>query len=504
MSYLSDDQKDIVDTSGNMIVRASAGTGKTHTMVSKIAKEIEDNHSHKVIAAITFTIKAAKEIRERLTIDTTDHFIGTNNSFAIEEIIKPFIRDVYGNEYNLDLSTDYSVRKQTYEECLHYLRENGVICSFEDNKKNFVFELALTIVKNSRACRLYLQAKYFKIYVDEYQDCDRQMHEFFMYMCDSLNIELFVVGDEKQSIYIWRGAYPDAFKSIWTKLDFKKKRLNDNFRSCRMIQNYSNLLNADTRNLYSKDIDLTAITMVTADSSQWLQNIVPYLDLTKRTALLRFRQKDAEEGACILSSSGTDFVYVPKTPISDITTDAAWLYDSIAKYFILDRYTEYDFMDEVPEEAVGNRKILRYVKTAFEEFANMLDGNDDDSFVKKVAMFADYFGYVTNEDHTRKLIDTIKRDEFHAAFHMDELEHVAITFHSSKGLEYDQVIVFASDYPLDKPDSVFNHYVAVTRAKSKLIIVLLRDDWKSKKYYQNLKTMFAQAGVQLQEVITIR
>lgn len=118
-------------------------------------------------------------------------------------------------------------------------------------------------------------------------------------------------------------------------------------------------------------------------------------------------------------------------------------------------------------------------------------------------MFADYFGYVTNEDHTRKLIDTIKRDEFHAAFHMDELEHVAITFHSSKGLEYDQVIVFANDYPLDKPDSVFNHYVAVTRAKSKLIIVLLRNDWKSKKYCQNLNAMFEQAGVHLQEVITI-
>ena len=58
---LSEIQQEIVDTTGNMIVSASAGTGKTHTMVAKIAKEIEDNHTHKVIAAITFTIKAAKE-----------------------------------------------------------------------------------------------------------------------------------------------------------------------------------------------------------------------------------------------------------------------------------------------------------------------------------------------------------------------------------------------------------------------------------------------------------
>lgn len=92
---LSPIQKEIVETSGNLIVRASAGTGKTHTMVSKIKHDIEENHTHKVVAAITFTIKAATEIKDRLNIDVSEHFIGTNNSFAIEEIIKPFMKDVY-------------------------------------------------------------------------------------------------------------------------------------------------------------------------------------------------------------------------------------------------------------------------------------------------------------------------------------------------------------------------------------------------------------------------
>ena len=91
---LSPIQKEIVETSGNLIVRASAGTGKTHTMVSKIMHDIEENHTHKVVAAITFTIKAAAEIKERLNIDVSNHFIGTNNSFAIEEIIKPFMKDI--------------------------------------------------------------------------------------------------------------------------------------------------------------------------------------------------------------------------------------------------------------------------------------------------------------------------------------------------------------------------------------------------------------------------
>ena len=77
-------QQKIIEKEGNLIVSASAGTGKTFTLVKKIAKEVGDYKGFKKIAAITFTIKATREIKERLDIDAQDHFIGTNNSFAIE------------------------------------------------------------------------------------------------------------------------------------------------------------------------------------------------------------------------------------------------------------------------------------------------------------------------------------------------------------------------------------------------------------------------------------
>ena len=81
---LTDVQKEIVLQDGNLIVQASAGTGKTHTMVSKIEHELKKNETFKTIAAITFTIKAADEIKNRIKIDTKDMFIGTNNSFVID------------------------------------------------------------------------------------------------------------------------------------------------------------------------------------------------------------------------------------------------------------------------------------------------------------------------------------------------------------------------------------------------------------------------------------
>lgn len=52
----------------------------------------------------------------------------------------------------------------------------------------------------------------------------------------------------------------------------------------------------------------------------------------------------------------------PTFCISEITTDAAWLYNAIAKYFILPKYLAYDFRDEIPNEVVGNKKILNYIK----------------------------------------------------------------------------------------------------------------------------------------------
>lgn len=330
---LSPVQKEIVETSGNLIVRASAGTGKTFTMVNKIAKEIDDNHTHKVIAAITFTIKAAQEIKDRLSVDISQHFIGTNNSFVIEEVIKPFMKDVYGTDFDLDMSTDYSVKVNTFQEGIEKVRNEGILCSYKDNKKNFIFDLAQVIVKKSLACRLYLQAKYFKIYIDEYQDCDASMHNFFMYLCDKLNIETFIVGDEKQSIYTWRGAYPKAFKDIWTKSNFNKIFMRDNFRSCQQIQNYSNLLCSETRDLYSFTGSVDNIVWLSLTDRNWTTKVLSNIDSDKSSALLRFSNKDAENGASELTINGLEYVYIPQIPIADITTETAWLYTSIAKYF---------------------------------------------------------------------------------------------------------------------------------------------------------------------------
>lgn len=466
-------QKEIVEQPGNLVVKASAGTGKTHTMVVKIAHEIENQHSHKVIAAITFTIKAANEIRNRLTIDTREHFIGTNNSFAIEEIIKPFIKDVYGSEYKGDISTDYSINIRDFEDGLTQIKEKQLLCSYKNEKENFIFQLALNIVQKSKSCQLYLKSKYFKIYIDEYQDCDKDMHALFMYICEALNIDAFVVGDEKQSIYTWRGADPKFFLSIWEKKSFSKKILQDNFRSNKQIQNYSNLLYEETRNLYSRDDDLSSIIVVCTDSQNWESDILPYIDSSQTCALLRYSNFYAELCAEKLTNRNLGFLYIPKTPISTITTNSAWLYNAIAKSLIVRTYSVYDFRNEIPNEAIENKKIIQQIKRYLEALKNQIANHDICGFQKQVALMAERFGLTSEPDHCRKLYETITNLKFHPAFHVDDWQRISMTFHSSKGLEFDQVILFLSDFSPEKNESLYNHYVAVTRAKRKLIMVSL-------------------------------
>lgn len=499
---LSPVQEDIVKTSGNIIVKASAGTGKTHTMVTKIEKDIADNKSHKVIAAITFTIKAAGEIRDRLPTVSEDHFVGTNNSFAIEEIIKPFMKDVYGPNFDKEMCTDYEVKVKNYEEGIREISKSGIIASLIDNKENFIFKLALDIVKNSFACREFLKAKYFKIYVDEYQDCDKDMHDFFMYLCDELGITTFVVGDAKQSIYMWRGAYPKAFESIWEKPDFEKKFMSENFRSCEAIQNYSNMLCEETRS-FVRDIEgVSAIRFMCTNSKDWPTDVLTELDLGKKTAILRFRNNDARKAAELLSDDANEFIYVPTPPIASITTNTTWLYTAIASFFIIKTYSVYDIIQVIPDEAVGYKSLKKNIQAHLDKISQPIEVYDKVDFMNKVKMLADYLGYETKDIHLEKLYETIVDENNHHFFLQDSIQNISMTFHSSKGLEFDQVVLFAEDYNLYNPDSIYNHYVAATRAKERLIIVYL-DDSGDKIFYKNLSNKISDMNKKIEDFMKI-
>jgi len=467
-------QLDILnDYSNNIIVSAGAGTGKTGVLVEKIQRELENNTSYKTIAGITFTIKAANEIKDRLLLENNDEvFIGTNNSFAIQEIITPFMWDIYGLQYRTDFDTNYLHKVNSFQEGLEYMKTNKAICSYGDIKKNFVFELALDILKKSQSAQLYLQSKYFKIFIDEYQDCDEAMNNLFMQINHDLNIKLFIVGDEKQSIYMWKGAVPSLFQSLMDKGIFKVYKIDLNFRCSQQIQNMSNILFDRTSDLYKSCDDKDSVNILKYQNEIKFQKINESLNKDLKTAVLAKTKKEAIKICTELNKLGNDFIYIPQLPIDDLTSRDSWIYKAISDfYFLKNIYNFYEYMPIVGNEKENlDMKDIKELQTILNDLFLLVSNKE--LFNSKLNEIANFFDCECNNDIVDLLLETLVKDENKIAFSNTINKNQTLTLHSSKGKEFEQVIIFADDFnDVETDEGTLNLlYVAITRAKHRLII----------------------------------
>lgn len=502
MVVLSEEQKRIMDIPGNLAVLAGAGTGKTLTISCKVEKDLSDYHTFKTIAAITFTVKAANELRQRIRFDTRNCFIGTINRFALNEIIQPFAKDVWRELSGVNFTTDYMHKFNSFEECFKHFKTNHEICTAKNERnKNFIFELAHFILKKSSVARMYLKSRYFKIFIDEYQDCDCSMHKLFEFICKQLHITLVIAGDVKQSIYAWRGADPSLFALFWHDSDFEHIQLKDNFRSCQAIQNYTNLLNKQTASLYKKNTKNNEILLIHANRSNWITKVLPYLSNNGKIALLRYKNSDIDENVEELSTNHICFERIKRPPVFDTSNGTAWLYIAIAEFLVLNQYTIYDFIAQFPYDVGDKHELFQHINRYLNLIKDAFVTRDFQVLIYWVQQLGKELGIEISDGDLKKLICTVANKEYYSSFSMEDYQRVSMTFFSAKGLGFDQVILFANDYPLDNEASINNHYVATTRAKSQLIIVLLDEESTSRQYMENICRLFGSHAVQLSEIV---
>lgn len=471
----NDIREQVLNYEENIVISASAGTGKTYTTVARIVRDIEANKTFRTFAAITFTRKAAKEISTRLGINRADGFVGTNDNFIWTEIIQPFMYDVYGKDFKKKINPDYDDINQitTYNEGIEKIRETGLVCKYDDNHKNFAFQLALNILKQSHAAQRYIKSKYFRIYIDEYQDSDIDMHMFFMYLCDELEILLFIVGDIKQSIYGWRGAYCDGFKSLFEKDGFKLFKLWHNFRSNKAIQNYSNIFMESVREQYTKiDFNDEIILYEYLNENGACNYIKQWIDENKKCAILSFSNADARTWSDFLNQVGLNFVYVPQAPLDDsrLESEHIWIARGIANYIMTKRNSEYDFKDEIP---ISDNYKISILKSKLKNIKDRIK-NKEEFYNASYALYS-YLSYeeitekVKNE--VEKLYETVTDAEYIPSYNSDSYLLTSGTIHSSKGLEFSQVIINAGNYNFSRDGIKYLHYVAVSRPEERLLIL---------------------------------
>lgn len=468
------DQKDrdsIRVEKDSLLISASAGSGKTTIMIEKIKKVLNDIESHKTIAAITFTIKATKEIRKKSEeLGVEKSFVAsTNNAFVEMEIIRPFIKDAFGEGFDRDFLIEFDRNHQfiNYEQGLHQLKYESKLGGYEDNNRNFIFEVALNILFYSRAAREYLQAKYTMIFIDEYQDSDKDMHKLFMYFYNTLQLKLFIVGDEKQAIYHWRGADENIFKRVPSS--FKKYSLIKNFRCDNEILNYANLLyEPDYFDNDNPNIVKNVIHVVNNDLVKSIVHLIEneQIDITKEITIIARRNDEAKSYAEELQGLGYDFIFIPRTPLDEGTPNSSILIE-IAKFIIQKRYSVYDLIvqTDIDENLINVRKLKRLL----DELDFEIKLNKHKQILHKCCS---YLGINLTEEEQNKFYQTMWSEDSHVAFEKRKDIHQIMTVYSAKGLEFDQVISKSNYYNIQQDRDRQNHYVCITRAKEKLVMLI--------------------------------
>ncbi|WP_286311213.1 DUF3553 domain-containing protein [Romboutsia ilealis] len=288
LDTLNPAQREAVEkTEGPVLILAGAGSGKTRVLTTRIGHLIEDKGVQPAnILAITFTNKAANEMRERveetLESDASDMWISTfhsccvrilrkdinrigyNRSFVIYDsadqvtLVKDCLKELNLNdkvfEPKMIISTISGAKDKLYDpkqfKAMH-MNDNrmskiaDVYALYQDRlKRNSALDfddlIFKTLLKSDKEVLDYYRNRFKYIMVDEYQDTSKAQYELIKILARE-HQNICVVGDDDQSIYGWRGA------DIRNILEFEKDyddvhvvKLEQNYRSTQIILDAAN------------------------------------------------------------------------------------------------------------------------------------------------------------------------------------------------------------------------------------------------------------------------
>lgn len=307
------------DTEGAILVIAGAGSGKTRVLTARVCRLIEIGVSPYNILAITFTNKAANEMKERIekylgpvgVWTSTFHSmcarilrydcerIGYSKDFTIytelesERVVKRVLQDYSAADpkkkgdylWHISRAKTLALSPSAYYDAIKEDDNDArniyeVYTRYEEELKRSncmdFDDLLLKTLDLFNACPDVLakyQDRFQYINVDEFQDTNKLQYDIVKLLCKKHG-NLFVVGDEDQSIYSWRGA------EIRNILDFPKDfpgakvyKLEQNYRSTTSILKAANNViknnsNRNEKNLWSEIKNDDSITYYEAYSDR--------------------------------------------------------------------------------------------------------------------------------------------------------------------------------------------------------------------------------------------
>ena len=318
LSKLNEEQiKPVLDTEGAVLVIAGAGSGKTRVLTSRIAYLVLEKKVNPTnIMAITFTNKAADEMKTRLSgiIDGTEYMwvstihsmcvrilrrdidkLGYDKYFTVydetdkEKVLKRVIAELGYDDDNL-LKSAKNFISNAKNDCLS---PDDIKC--ENSNQRFIDELievyreydnrlmrsnaldfddlllkTYELLSTNKEVLSYYAEKFRYIHIDEFQDTNKVQFDIAKLLASG-NGNIFVVGDDDQSIYGWRGAKIEnilSFENVFKGA--KVYKLQRNYRSTKKILQLANFiiknnLGRKEKELYTENTDGTKIETFTAE-----------------------------------------------------------------------------------------------------------------------------------------------------------------------------------------------------------------------------------------------
>lgn len=284
LETLNDTQLEAVKTTdGPILILAGPGSGKTRVITYKIAYLLEENKAKPwEILAITFTNKAAKEMKMRLEnlieediksmqistfhsfglriIKENHEFFNLNKNFTILDetdsisVIKKIVKEMNLDEkqYNarsikhkISSAKNELIDSKKYKMYARTLIDENIAKVYEKYQEKLLrsstvdfddlLMLPIELFKKNKEALEHYQNKYKYVFIDEYQDTNEAQYLLSRMISEKRN-NICVVGDECQSIYSWRGA---NFKNILNfEKDYENAKvilLEQNYRSTKRI-----------------------------------------------------------------------------------------------------------------------------------------------------------------------------------------------------------------------------------------------------------------------------
>lgn len=390
-----------------------------------------------------------------------------------------------------------------------------------------LIKYATELVQDNEYIRKCLEAKFPWILVDEYQDLGRPIHEMILTLMRTTKIKFFIVGDCDQSIYSFQGAKPDYLEELYNLPNVEAITLKNNYRSKgKIIEGSSLVLNINrnyvAKNTSGQDAEYFFYNCKVGINDQFnaiAKYIIPKcikegikLD---EIAILVSNNKQAEDLGSILAQYNINY-YISRHKF-ERTDLVIWLED-ISKWVINKREYSFDKLFFYWKSLLLKMNLyndineMYYKKRLFKIFEDSYKYKDCmekwlSFIINKLEIYAK-LNILNDVDEINNLNILIQECKDGALSNLSieklasigkPLNQVTITTrHSSKGLEFDVVILVGMEqdnfpkYRARNDADIMNEerricFVCVSRARKVCYLLKSEQEWKVNRYYPNGK-----------------